>query len=1052
FSQLQQPSETKSIIVSLLSRFVLKHAYRAKCRGRGGLVVRSRPRDWKVAEEHKFLLASERPSVRRSGSSACGARDLVVRTGLAGVAAHRRFEEQASSTWIKMFLPDSFQQLFFESSKKRRWAIYAWLIIFISLKQILAVRLNAPRILLPYNKNGGLPSNYTLRILDDDANDCYEWRSEDRHLVHVDPISERAEGCSSAAIVSIVSSSTEKRITKVKAKGRTGFELECDVITDFPFKIELISTTDELTVDSPPESVTVIAKDRFGHQFTSINGLKFEWNVEEEADESVASSDSNVVRLRPHASSPVVDGWALRGLLGHSVLVEPLNVGSCKIRASTMETESVELSTQEAKVHILSNVRVLPSSALRLVRRGTLRLGLTHARRGELESGKDFTVSKEDSKIVELDEKDGAVAITGLDYGEAYLTLKSIHAAFPSIDMQVEVVKPARLEIRISRGGYKMLEEHKSYLVSVELFDENAKVIYPSDNLKVAVSFPTQLFYINSTTSNGTWYVVQALTPGKGVIKAELKGIYLKDSSLSKEYELQNSLTVTVCQKIQIFPPFTLLPSDSLRNSSHEIRLLASGGTGNYHWTIYTNNELSATVRYDKEKSHMGYLEIKKEGDFTVIITDEENVNFIASAKVSVQPVIDVETYPTVVEAEIGNVLILPVAFLAYEDKERKIIRKFDDCSKVEPTVEIIEKHVFIYDKEPHVPAFGKGCRTLQFRCKYPGHSRINVYYGPENGNENETHKTTTLLSCFKNLKPVHPVRVAVLPLGASMEVAFDGGPRKWPLYKTGHYQNLEASNPDLLDIEIVRDPIRYNKDLTVFRVLCKALGENTLTFRIGNEPSATNPHPAKADTSIKVVCSHPHSVHLKLAQKQNKKPKKDNIVKVPFYGEKLFSVDIWLKDSMGRKLYNISSLNIRWSFSDHSLAGVPDSKNGFTTHANAAAGYTKISRDFKELKMTGGTGKLTVKAEVLGYRKDSFEKAGISEKNELKAISGSIDLDLVSLRDIHEDMYAENDGEKQERGEELTNLVDEHSCSFPPVTCVPLHKSPCTRSPVNEL
>ncbi|CAL1270784.1 unnamed protein product [Larinioides sclopetarius] len=912
-----------------------------------------------------------------------------------------------------MILPDPFKQLFSESPQKRRGGIYACLIIFISLNHILAVRLNAPRILLPYNKNGGLPSNYTLRILDDDVNDCYEWKSADRHLVNVDPISERAEDCSSAAIVSVVSSSTEKRITKVKAKGRTGFELECDVITDFPDKIELVSTTDELAIESPPESITVIAKDRFGHQFTSINGLKFEWNVEEEVDESVASSDSNVVRLRPHVSSSLLDGWALRGLLGHSVSIEPLNVGSCKIRASTMETESVELSTQEAKIHVASNVRVSPSSAPRLVRGGTLRLGLTHARKGELEHGKDFTVNKEDSEIfIEFGEKDGAVAITGLDYGEAYLTLKSIHAAFPNIDMHVEVVKPARLEIRISRGGYKMLEEHKSYLVSVDLFDENGKIIYPSDNLKIAVSFPTQLFYVNSTSSNGTWNVIQALTPGKGVIRAELKGIYLKDGSLSKEYELQNSFTVTVCQRIQIFPPFTLLPSDSLRNSSHEIRLLASGGTGHYHWS--TNNELSATIRYDKEKSHMGYLEIKKEGDFTVIITDEENVNFIASAKVSIQPVIDVETYPTVVEAEIGNILILPVAFLAYEDKERKIIRKFDDCSKVEPTVEIIEKHVFTYDKEPHVPAFGKGCRSLQFRCKYPGHSRINVFYGTEKGNENEIHKTTTVLSCFKNLKPVHPVRVAVLPLGSSMEIAFEGGPRKWPLYKTGHYQNLEASKPDLLDIEIVRDPIRYNKDLTVFRVLCKALGENTLTFRIGNEPSATNPHPAKADTSIKILCSHPHSVHLKLTQKQNKKLKKENIVKVPFYGEKLFSVEIWLKDSMGRKLYNISSLNIRWSLSDHSIAGIPDSKNGFTTHANAAAGYTKISRDFKELKMTGGTGKLKVKAEVLGYRKDFLEKAGISEKDELKAVSGSIDLDFVSLRDIHEDMYAANDGEKQ--------------------------------------
>ncbi|GIX92229.1 nuclear pore membrane glycoprotein 210-like [Caerostris extrusa] len=640
---------------------------------------------------------------------------------------------------------------------------------------------------------------------------------------------------------------------------------------------------------------------------------------------------------------------------------------------------------------------------------------------------KEFTVNRKKDGVVEFNEEEALV--TALEYGQTYFTLQSVYNSFPNIDVQLKVVKPTRLVIRISRGELTMLEEHKSYVVSVELFDDSDKVIFPSDNLKLSVSFPTPLFYVNATTSNGTWFVVQTLTPGKGVIKAELKGVVLKDGSLDKEYQLQASLTVTVCQKIQIFPPFILLPSDSLSSSPHEIRLVVTGGTGHYLWA--THNESALALSFDKEKSHVGYLRIEKEGDYIITVTDEENLNFLASAKISIQPVIDVETYPTVVEAEIGNVLILPVAFLAYEDKERRIIRKFDDCSKIAPTVEIIEKHVFTYEKvrEPHVPAFGKGCRSLQFLCKYPGYSRINVYYESNNGNTSETYKTTTVLSCFKAIKPIHPVRVAVLPLGSSIEVAFEGGPRKWPLYKTGHYQKLEANNPKLVDIELVRDPIRYNKDLTVFRVLCKALGENTLTFHIGNQPSATNPHPANSESSIKLVCSAPQSAHLKLFKKNTKKEvQKENLVKVsdhrfPFTGLNCFSVDVWFKDSMGRKLYNISSLTIRWSVSNPALAAPQDTANGVITHDNAVAGYRKISRDFKEFKMTGGAGQLEVRAEMLGYRNDVLEKAGVSKASALKSLSGSIDLDLVSLRDINAGLYQSNEEKQVWSGAILSSL-----------------------------
>ncbi|GFY51292.1 nuclear pore membrane glycoprotein, partial [Trichonephila inaurata madagascariensis] len=69
----------------------------------------------------------------------------------------------------------------------------------------------------------------------------------------------------------------------------------------------------------------------------------------------------------------------------------------------------------------------------------------------------------------------------------------------------------------------------------------------------------------------------------------------------------------------------------------------------------------------------------------------------------------------------------------------------------------------------------------------------------------------------------------------------------------------------------------------------------------------------------------------------------------------------------------------------------------------------------FKEFKMTGGAGRLKITAELEGYKEDVLRKAGISKVENLNKISGSIDLNLVSLRDINAGLYSMEDSENQE-------------------------------------
>ncbi|GIY56397.1 nuclear pore membrane glycoprotein 210-like [Caerostris extrusa] len=207
--------------------------------------------------------------------------------------------------------------------------LFTLFVLLIKLLEVHAAALSAPRILLPYNRNGGLllitRSIYRkmmrLIVMNGSQAMCM-WLlwSPFRSAPRVAP--EQPLFLSSRA-----RQREERRKSSQKFEeflffkiniGRGGIELKCDVILDFPDEIKLALTTDELSVGAEPEILTVVAKDRSGHTFTSINGLKFEWKMEQKLDESIDSSDNAVARLKPHLlfKSPS-DRWlGLRGLLG----------------------------------------------------------------------------------------------------------------------------------------------------------------------------------------------------------------------------------------------------------------------------------------------------------------------------------------------------------------------------------------------------------------------------------------------------------------------------------------------------------------------------------------------------------------------------------------------------------------------------------------------------------------------------------------------------------------------------------------------------------------
>jgi hypothetical protein len=83
-----------------------------------------------------------------------------------------------------------------------------------------------------------------------------------------------------------------------------------------------------------------------------------------------------------------------------------------------------------------------------------------------------------------------------------------------------------------------------------------------------------------------------------------------------------------------------------------------------------------------------------------------------------------------------------------------------------------------------------RSCRSLSFECVSTGNTRVWIRYN--NKDETQSLSTTAIIGCHSPMKAINPQEYAVLAMGASIDVAFEGGPRAWTLHPEGHYSRRE--------------------------------------------------------------------------------------------------------------------------------------------------------------------------------------------------------------------------------------------------------------------
>uniref|UniRef100_A0A8C9X773 Nucleoporin 210 n=1 Tax=Sander lucioperca TaxID=283035 RepID=A0A8C9X773_SANLU len=216
-----------------------------------------------------------------------------------------------------------------------------------------------------------------------------------------------------------------------------------------------------------------------------------------------------------------------------------------------------------------------------------------------------------------------------------------------------------------------------------------------------------------------------------------------------------------------------------------------------------------------------------------------------------------------------------------------------------------------------------KHCSGVKAKALATGYTILTVSY--THGNVHLSAKIT--IAAYLPLRAIDPVSVAVVTLGSSKDMLFEGGPRPWVLEPSKFFCNLSAEDEASVRLTLT-SPSSHNYNQHWVRATCRALGEQVLEVMVGNKASVTNPYPAVEPAVVKFVCAPPSRLTLvpvytspqldltcPLLQ-QNKQ-----VVPVSNYRNPI--LDLAAFDQQGRRFDNFSSLSILWESTMVSLASI---------------------------------------------------------------------------------------------------------------------------------
>ncbi|XP_046395888.1 nuclear pore membrane glycoprotein 210 [Ischnura elegans] len=871
-----------------------------------------------------------------------------------------------------------------------------------------ASKLNVPRVLLPLFSQ--LSTNFTLEVTE---GGCYKWATSRPDVVSLSPLDvDQRLGCSSVAIVRSASAQdggaalTGRATAIVLAEEvHSGLVLRCDVIVDAIHSLSIVTTTRELFVEEAPEAFEVRAYDDQGNEFSTLEGVAFEWSIGGQKREKASgggpeeTAGGSVLRFITYRDSPYeaphgVELLESRGLRANTVLLEGMKTGSAKVSvrlprqqgsairgglpASVASAPSVP--PVEVTLVVVANLLIDPPD-IYVMPGCTIHYRVLQMKQGRLE---EIPMPSE-QYVLELDQEGEEIAVidiatnvvTAKRVGRTHVTLKDryVDAAvqegggrgIPTAHLKVGL--PASLSLSVLPHRNWALTLGKEYELSVEVLDVGGRrLMVPHDGpLHVATKVPTTIFSLSGSTKNGTWHWGEASALGTAPVSASI--------DMPKEWA---SAVAPARAEMRVFRPVELIPPEVVLpcvGTVVEMQMKASGGDGNYVWTSTGGGGLVSLAQ-------SGLLSVAP-GECGLTFTAEVSVAMARNghnrdaAKVWVLPMEHLEITERVIEAEVGAQVPLNVAIFSVDISKGKTREgvPFSDCRSLPFSVRVWDEEKFeqAEDCRPQEPS-GNACIAIMMKSKMPGTTKVTVASGKMDD--------TCIMVAYEPLKVVQPPTGAViLAVGTSSVIRFEGGPRPLPGRPAAeHVREIEFILPPdyddseegyLVDAMELGEESEIAGGIYTYRVFCRKLGEGELRLTVFNSPSGSLG--SKSSAAVSVICSPPttislgivhpkESMHSSLARPCPIDPMAGRAVSHYLQDTNLEAV---ILDHKGRKFDNVTSIVLEWQLSSNSLGQLKDSgSSGLDT--------------LRMLHPLGKTGTLDVSCRIKEYRMSHFRSMGL--------------------------------------------------------------------------
>ncbi|NXA33455.1 PO210 protein, partial [Eudromia elegans] len=791
----------------------------------------------------------------------------------------------------------------------------------------------------------------------------------------------------------------------------TGQVLRCDAIVDIIHAIQIVSTTRELYLEDSPLKLKIQALDSEGNTFSTLAGLVFDWTIVKDTEADGFSDSHNALRILKFLESTYIPPSYISEMekvakQGDTILVSGMKTGSSKLKARIQESVYKNVHPAEVRLLILENILLNPAYDIYLLVGTSIQYRVQKIRQGkitELMMPSDQYELQLQNNIVSP-EGDPSRPVASLDQATSIVTAAqqgqaNLILGHKSLRMQgvsrlpnstIYVVNPGYLGFTVHPGDRWVLETGRTYEITIEVYDKSSNKVYLSDNIRIDTKMSKEYFEVLKSSLNGSYHYVKAIKKGQTVIDAALTSVVDQDGGV-------HTLPVPVRnqQEVEIYVPIVLSPSILTfpwqpRAGTYQYTIQARGGSGNFSWSY--SNQAVATVTVK------GVMTTGSDIGVSVIqAIDVQNPLHYGEMKVYVTEPSGMEFLPSQVEARVGQTLELPLRINGLTNVETGETVPLSDCSHFDLVVEVENRGVFRPLQGGRLKPTADFCSGVRMKAETQGYTTLVVSY-----THGHVHLSAGItIAAYLPLKTIDPPSVALVTLGSSKDMLFEGGPRPWVQEPSKFFRNITAEDTQSIGLSLFGFPTSRNNMQHWVRASCKSLGEQVIALTVGNNPTITNPFPAIEPAVVKFICAVPSRLTLTPVYsspqidlscpllQQNKQ-----VVPVSNYRNPV--LDLAAYDQQGNKFDNFSSLSVMWESTKMSLANIEPDMLMELTLKEDANGQKKM-HGLQTVSVHHVSGTTAISATATGYQQSHLKAAKVKVPYEpLLPVSATIELILV--------------------------------------------------------